>query len=92
LLEAGVVEVSQVLGVSLVEWNARQLGDGLLGDLVRVKETDILLVGPGDSSLAKQHKELVMEDIFLIVHTSPWLKLPLGYEGIRFTGLSEVLV
>jgi len=33
-----------------------------------------------------------MEDIFLIVHTSPWLKLPLGYEGIRFAGLSEVLV
>ena len=53
MLEAGVVEVSQVLSVSLVEWNAHQLGDGLLGDLVRVKETDILLVGPGDGSLAK---------------------------------------
>ena len=33
-----------------------------------------------------------MKNIFLIGHTSPWLKLPLGYEGIRFAGLSEVLV
>jgi len=92
LFEAEIVEVSKVLGVIFVELNVCQLGDGLLGDLIRFEETDIFLVGPGDGSLAKEHKELVMEVIFLIGHASSWLKLPLGYELIGFTSTREVLI
>jgi hypothetical protein len=64
-LETGIVEVPEVLGVSLVKLNIGQFADPFFCDLIRVKEADVFSEAAGNGPLTEDQKEAVVVHVLL---------------------------